>query len=342
MRLSDGWHLHEAPASLTAVTTIMGQCRAVCRHARCAGLPTAAALALALSAAPSGVPAQGRPLGVEVAPAPLSERLGDCPVESLRAAWSEMDALEAVAVEQEVLRLCTERAERIATFLAAQESIDTALAEVLPAAPAVDAAASDPSSTGSDTPSARPDTGSNSDSASDPSDPPVPSASGSSAAPDAASPAGIGASGTSVAGVAGVSSADLPVPPVAPPEWYVVFTARSGDGSWQAGILVEAPPPPPLPVEAQPGAVPAPGAAEAAAAPVAPPPPPAPASGSEVLVLGAGDSLPGGPPILDIDATGVRTASEPDGGMLPWVPAPERSVPGDAEWRVDVLGGPGR
>ena len=61
--------------------------------------------------------AQSRPFGTS-SDSDLRTTLGDCPVNALRAAWDEMDALEAVAVETEVLRLCTDRAEAINRLLA--------------------------------------------------------------------------------------------------------------------------------------------------------------------------------------------------------------------------------
>ena len=71
--------------------------------------------------------AQGRPFGIPP-PADVRATLGDCPVEALRDAWDGMDALEAVAVEAEVLRLCTERADAIAGLLERQTDLDAAVA----------------------------------------------------------------------------------------------------------------------------------------------------------------------------------------------------------------------
>ena len=65
--------------------------------------------------------------------------LGNCPVTALRAAWGEMDALEAVAVDEEVLAICTRRAESVTRIMAVQRDFETELGALLappdPAAP---------------------------------------------------------------------------------------------------------------------------------------------------------------------------------------------------------------
>ena len=99
-------------------------------------------LAVALSPPATGH-SQARPVGAPPSsPQAVGDRLGECPVEDLRAAWSGMDALEAVAVEQEVLRLCTRRAELTAGFLKAHKELRAALGDLLPPSPAAAAATS--------------------------------------------------------------------------------------------------------------------------------------------------------------------------------------------------------
>lgn len=91
-------------------------------------LPAALALLLALPAA--GHSQTSRPIGSALdGPADLRASLGECRDDLLRDAWNDILPLEANAVEREVLALCTERAEAIARFLAAQERLDGALAE---------------------------------------------------------------------------------------------------------------------------------------------------------------------------------------------------------------------
>ncbi|MXY16008.1 MAG: hypothetical protein F4Y57_03140 [Acidobacteria bacterium] len=62
----------------------------------------------------------------------ILERLGPCPVEELRQAWPEMETLERAAVEQEVIRLCTERAVLVGEFLAAHRELRAALGPRVP------------------------------------------------------------------------------------------------------------------------------------------------------------------------------------------------------------------
>ena len=91
------------------------------------GLTAAVVALMGLLAIPLPVIGQSRPLGPD-AHADLRTTLGDCPVAALRAAWGDMMPLEAVAVEAEVLRLCTERAEAINRFLGTQVELDAAVA----------------------------------------------------------------------------------------------------------------------------------------------------------------------------------------------------------------------
>ena len=102
------------------------------RRSRRSGLVFLGGLSLALALASlSPVAAQVRPLGASLitdnTPADLRTTLGDCPATLLRDAWTEMLPLEAAAVEREVLALCTERAEAMAEFLAAQAELDKSL-----------------------------------------------------------------------------------------------------------------------------------------------------------------------------------------------------------------------
>ncbi|MCY4288596.1 MAG: hypothetical protein OXC63_08385 [Aestuariivita sp.] len=102
------------------------------RRSRRVGMVIVGGLGLALALSnTSPIAAQVRPLGASMiadkTPADLRTTLGDCPAELLRDAWTEMLPLEAAAVEREVLALCTERAEAMAKFLAAQAELDTSL-----------------------------------------------------------------------------------------------------------------------------------------------------------------------------------------------------------------------
>ena len=92
----------------------------------------AASLSLVLLfALPSTGHAQtSRPIGsAPDGPPDIRASLGECRDDLLRDAWNDILPLEAEAVEREVLALCTERAEAIARFLAAQERLDGALAQ---------------------------------------------------------------------------------------------------------------------------------------------------------------------------------------------------------------------
>ena len=164
--------------------------------------------------------AQVRGLGTDPLPPPsVSDILGDCPVEELRAAWPEMEALEAAAVEQEVLRLCTERARVINEFLKAQRSLNEALNEPGPAV------WTEPPQTVNAEKNSEPVTGL--DSGND------------------ARARLLGAAQADTGGSIGSSPLDelLPGPPtsrteIAPSgqEWQVLFTVRGTDDHWRAWI----------------------------------------------------------------------------------------------------------
>ena len=91
------------------------------------GLTAALVAFMGLLTIPLAGTGQSRPLGPGGS-GDLRATLGDCPVAALRAAWGDMMPLEAIAVEAEVLRLCTERAEAINRFLAMQVELDAAVA----------------------------------------------------------------------------------------------------------------------------------------------------------------------------------------------------------------------
>ena len=92
--------------------------------------PHAVATALLLALADAGHSQASRPIGADPdGPPDIRASLGECRDDLLRDAWNDILPLEANAVEREVLALCTERAEAIARFLAAQERLDGALAE---------------------------------------------------------------------------------------------------------------------------------------------------------------------------------------------------------------------
>lgn len=98
----------------------------------CASPTFRKALALAVTLAlASTAHAQTRPLGTVPGTPPDSlAGLRDCRAEALQEAWDEMLPLQAEAVKAEVLALCTERVEAVATFLAGQARLDAALAEL--------------------------------------------------------------------------------------------------------------------------------------------------------------------------------------------------------------------
>ncbi len=72
--------------------------------------------------------AQSDPFGADAdGQADLRALFGDCPRERLTEAWNEIEGLEAAAVELEVLRICTDRAEAIARLMDAQARLDGSL-----------------------------------------------------------------------------------------------------------------------------------------------------------------------------------------------------------------------
>ena len=98
--------------------------------ARLASVTAALSLVLLLALADAGRAQASRPIGAAPdGPLDIRASLGECRDDLLRDAWNDILPLEAEAVEREVLALCTERAEAIARFLAAQERLDGALAE---------------------------------------------------------------------------------------------------------------------------------------------------------------------------------------------------------------------
>ncbi len=116
---------HSSPAT---VTSAKEHCKpAVFRACRAVSVVFAAAVCLTQATAV----AQGLNFGGEGRADSFRERIGECPVEQLRAAWGELSPLEGAAVEAEVLRLCTERAELINGFIRAQAGLDIALGGLL-------------------------------------------------------------------------------------------------------------------------------------------------------------------------------------------------------------------
>ena len=184
------------------------------RSAAASALAVALALVTVLSALPQTAAAQSRPLGGrgEQADTPdIRDRLGGCPAESLRAAYAELGPLQGAAVEAEVLRLCTERAEQIGRLLTAQAELDAALGGLAESRrgttepPAV-CVPSDPVT--ADLPPAPPA----------PEEPPLPNDTG--IRPDPGIEPGAAGGGE-----------DEP-----PPPWLVMWIARSGDGPWLARL----------------------------------------------------------------------------------------------------------
>ncbi|WP_419738567.1 hypothetical protein [Ruegeria sp.] len=100
-------------------------------------------LALASLLLSPPVLAQSGPLGAHE-PASPQAVLGECPVELLRAAWGELDAGTAVAIEQEVLDLCTDRLERIDRLMTLRAQVGAHLAILDPPDPAEAPPASGP------------------------------------------------------------------------------------------------------------------------------------------------------------------------------------------------------
>ena len=298
-------------------------------------------LCLALAGAmASGAGAQTRPFGVSgdgsgtatpgdphPASASIVARLGDCPVEQLRQGWARLQSLEAVAVEEEVLRLCTERAERIALFLRAMETIDTALADSLPRPAAPPATTiSDPVPEPQPRPAppqdAPPDPGAARPAVSPEPGPPPPTVS-----PDIARPFD-------------VTDPTNAAPP-RPRTWHVVFVVRSGDGPWRAGLVTRRAWPLPDPILVAPagGEPPDPGTDQSASP--APRVAGSPGAGDRdgLVLTGQGDRLDGDIEVVRIDAAGVRVRAVAAGDrsedrLLPWAEAPGVGSPGRTEWIV--------
>ena len=97
---------------------------------RLASLAPALSLVFLFALPSTGQAQASRPIGAGPdGPSDIRASLGECRDDLLRDAWNDILPLEAEAVEREVLALCTERAEAIARFLAAQERLDGALAQ---------------------------------------------------------------------------------------------------------------------------------------------------------------------------------------------------------------------
>lgn len=299
----------------------------------------------------------------------IQDRLGACPIEELREAWSDMEAVERAAVEQEVIRLCTERAVLIGEFLGAHRDLRAALGPLVPELPApvaVPGAVSAAETRGVEKPGAgsaglEPDLAATGDNlpgvadavdAAPPSDPP-----GAGGEPLGQLADVLGIEGGAVApgrpgdGDGDPSLQDLPPPGAASPEnvaggiaaldgtaapagpsWVVLFTAKRSDGDWLAMIRETDPPPlvlPALATEEGDGVV--------ALPPVLAPRPP------EAALFSEGEQLAeGGPVVVRIDGSGVEIAPAVDGdavslpwapaGVLPWSPVGPALEPGRADF----------
>lgn len=285
----------------------------------------------------------------------IQDRLGACPVEEMREAFADMDALERVAVEQEVLRLCTARAVLVGEFLAAHRDLRAALGPLVPELPApvaVPAPADAVDSSGGDVVAPGPDIAATGDSPPD-----RPDTASDLGLPDPPGPDGEAAGrlervlgldgGTEFPGPPGVEPDDREVtvlpppgtvspvdsalqsavqadggaaPAVPEPIWEILFTAKRSDGAWLAMVRETAPPPLVLPALA-----PAEGKDAAALPPVLAPRPP------ESALVSAGERLAeGGPVVVSIDAAGVEIAPQPDGDAvaLPWASGTSAVEPG--------------
>ena len=95
---------------------------------RRARLPKALAAGLFLALPAPTLAQSGVPDGEADGQGDLRAALGNCPREDLLKAWEEMDALSAAAVELEVVVMCRERAEAIASFIDAEARLRGALA----------------------------------------------------------------------------------------------------------------------------------------------------------------------------------------------------------------------
>ena len=207
------------------------------------GLTGALVALVGLLAIPLAATGQSRPLGPGGS-TDLRTTLGDCPVVALRAAWGDMMPLEAVAVEAEVLRLCTERAEAINRFLGTQVELDAAVAGLhVPARDLRTSTSSGASALNAlrdenDTLRARikqleiePGTIQNPDSAAPPSSAPVDIA----ARPVPAPGFDIAPPGLPLR-KAGILAADAATARTRK-EWQVLYTVRAAEGPWRAALL---------------------------------------------------------------------------------------------------------
>lgn len=279
----------------------------------------------------------------------IQDRLGPCPIEELREAWSDMEAVERAAVEQEVIRLCTERAVLIGEFLGAHRDLRAALGPLVPELPApvaVPAAVETAETRGVEKPGAEsaglePDLAATGASPPDVADAvdagshPGPTSAGGEPLGQLADVLGIeggaAAPGHPGDGDGGPPLRDLPPPGAASPEngaggiaaldgtaapapsWVVLFTAKRSDGDWLAMIRETDPPPLVLPALAT-----AEGEGAIALPPVLAPRPP------ESALFSVGEPLAeGGPVVVRIDGSGVEIAPAVDGDAvsLPWAPA---------------------
>lgn len=93
-----------------------------------------ACVAVATSCCTTSVQAQGEmSSGAEFRPDEVREALGNCPKEALHEIWNELDGAEAMAIEEQVLKLCTERSRTINEFIEAQNALDLSLDRMRPA-----------------------------------------------------------------------------------------------------------------------------------------------------------------------------------------------------------------
>ena len=206
------------------------------------GLTGALVALVGLLATPLAATGQSRPLGPGGS-TDLRTTLGDCPVAALRAAWGDMMPLEAVAVEAEVLRLCTERAEAINRFLGTQVELDAAVAglhvpardlrtSTSPEAPALNALRNE-----NDTLRARikqletePGTIQNPDSAANASSAPVNTAAQPVPAAFDIAPPGLPLRKAGILAAAAATARTRK-------EWQVLYTVRAAEGPWRAALL---------------------------------------------------------------------------------------------------------
>ena len=282
------------------------------------GLCLAVSSALLLTA--GQVSGQERPVGAEQAS--IAEQLGGCRVDLIERAWAEIGALEAAAVELEILRLCADRARAVAAFLGDYEKLREAVETGQPR--------SDGQANQAD-PSGQIDADSGQGSSQP--DRTVPSLASENEE----------AVASNEAAAEGPASAEAQTDPVlvpeqsepSPPEirWHVLFTARSGEASWRAGLQRS---------ERVRRVVPEAVTDDLAAAPLeaffewvsdhgAP------------LLVAEGDTLPNGFEIVRIDVGGVQV--RPEGGGtgadLPWVEGGDPSAPGETAWTWTQDGGAG-